>query len=237
MSTGRPSEVRHGGRVIGSAVEPAPHRPGEAGVVHGPVPAGAVEVEAGVVAVLGEQPAVGPRPPSIVRRTARATWWARSSAPSRPVMLATSTRQPSRPSRSQWATTESGPSYSRRASSADRCGRAWAAWRWPSQRRSVASSPSRTGRSRARGWSGRSAPARTSRGSTPVWLVVRSPTTRRPAACAASSSADERGVAAEQRVDAVERDGVVAVVGAGLEDRGQVEQRRAEVGQVVEPLA
>ena len=47
----------------------------------------------------------------------------------------------------------------------------------------------------------------------------------------------ERGVAAEQRVHPVEGDGVVAVVGAGLEDRRQVEQRRAEVGQVVEPLA
>ncbi len=34
---------------------------------------------------------------SIVRRSASATAWARSSAPIRPVMLATSTRQPSRP--------------------------------------------------------------------------------------------------------------------------------------------
>ena len=45
----------------------------------------------------------------------------------------------------------------------------------------------------------------------------------------------ERCVAAEQRVHALERDGVVAMVGARLEDRRQVEQRGAEVGQVAQP--
>ena len=84
--------------------EPGPHRPGEAGVVHRAVPAVALQVRPGVVAVLGEHPGV----------RAGATSRVRSCAPRRPVMLATSIRQPSRPSpdgiRSQRATTEPGPS-------------------------------------------------------------------------------------------------------------------------------
>ena len=46
----------------------------------------------------------------------------------------------------------------------------------------------------------------------------------------------QRLVAAEQRVDAVERAGVVAVVGAGLEDRGEVEQGHPQLLEVVEVL-
>ena len=44
----------------GAPVEPRPDRPGEAGVVHRPVPAVAGEIERRVVAVLGEQPGVRP---------------------------------------------------------------------------------------------------------------------------------------------------------------------------------
>ncbi len=43
-------------------------------------------------------------------------------------------------------------------------------------------------------------------------------------------------VPAEQRVDALEGDGVVAVVGPRLEDGSQVEQRGSEVPEVAEPL-
>ena len=43
-------------------------------------------------------------------------------------------------------------------------------------------------------------------------------------------------VAAEQRVDLVEAGGVVAVIGLGREERGQVEGVDADVGQVVEAL-
>ena len=63
-----------------------------------------------------------------------------------------------------------------------------------------------------------SAAARTTRARAPTWFVVRSPTTRMPRAWAASTSDDERVVAAEQRVDGVERRRVVAVRAAGGKD-------------------
>ena len=88
----RPAE---GARRRGRVAQPRPHRPGEAGVVHRAVPAVAVEVAGGVVVVLADDERVVAELGSAVRRTARATSWATSRAPSRPVMLATSMRQPS----------------------------------------------------------------------------------------------------------------------------------------------
>ena len=67
-----------------------------------------------------------------------------------------------------------------------------------------------------------------------MWLVVRSPDDADARGVRRVEQPAQRGVPTEQRVDAVEGDRVVAVVGPRLEDRGQVEQRRAEVAEVVE---
>ena len=149
-------------------------------------------------------------------------------------MLATSMRQPSSP-RSQPRARR--PSRRRRTDGGrarPRSGRASAATGCRARRRSRARRRCRTGRTTARGWPGRAAPRRNQSWWSPVWLVVRSPISRSPRACTASISRSSAVVAAEQRVDAVEGHRVVAVVGPGLEDRGQVDHRRAEGHDVVE---
>ena len=120
----------------------------------------------------------------IVARIIRATSCVWSCAPYRPVMLATSMRQPSRSygSRIHRPITESGPSTMRAAS----------AGRGPvelGQRRVLEPADVPGGRRRSSSrtrpprWSGRPGRARTTRGPAPVWLVVRSPTSRIPRAC------------------------------------------------------
>ena len=219
-------------RWVAAAVEPAPHRPGEAGVVHRPVPA---RRRRGRGRRRGRARRAASRRRgrrSMVRRTARghlvgevvgaepAGHVGDVDAPAVEPVAAASGRRPSRGRR-----TGGGPARREAWSSLGRRGDVE-----PGDVGAVVAEPVEA----ALG-AGRVVRARSNQSWwSPVWLVVRSPTTRSPAAWAASSSRLERGVATEQRVDAVERDGVVAVVGPGLEDRGQVEQRRAEVCQVVE---
>ena len=106
----------------------------------------------------------------------------------------------------------------------------------PTTTRTRAGASRRSSRSRARAPSGSACAARNHSCLLPVWFRVRSPITRIPRACAARVSDDERLVAAEQRVDPVERVGVVAVRGSRREERRQVDDVRAQALDVVEVL-
>ena len=65
---------------------------------------------------------------------------------------------------------------------------------------------------------------------TPTWFSVRSPITRIPRPCGGGQGG-ERIVASEQRVDLVERSGVVAVRARGREDRRSGRSRRRRAAQ------
>ena len=71
-------------------------RPGEPGVVHRALPAVTGQVAGGIVAVLGDQHRFRAGPRRMVARISLATALVSSCWPYRPVMLATSIRQPSR---------------------------------------------------------------------------------------------------------------------------------------------
>ena len=147
--------MRHAGAGGGAAVEPAPHRAGEAGVVHRPVPAGAVRSRQASWPCSASSQRVRAGPRSMVRRSARGHLVGEvvGAQPAGHVGDVDRASRRGR-ARSQRATTESGPSYRRRASSAE----AWSSLgrlrRCRATRRSVPS-VARTGRSRARRWSGR----------------------------------------------------------------------------------
>ena len=220
------------GRRVGIA-QPGPDRPGEAGVVHGAVPAVAVQVASRRRGCARRSRRRRPRSASAVRRTARATSWLMSRVPRRPVMLATSTRQPSRSNggRSHRATTESGPS----TISARRAGSAWLSF---GQRavthpalvgavgQEVVERPGR----RARHVAGRDEPLVGVAG-----VVGRQVAEDPPAALVDGGREPDVGlVAAEQRVDPLEGGGVVAVVALAREDRRRVDDADPDVGEVVE---
>ena len=70
----------------------------------------------------------------------------------------------------------------------------------------------------------------------PTWFVVRSPSTRIPCACAGADEGDKGVLAPEQRVDAIERGGVVPMRAPRREHGREVEDVHAERRHVVEVL-
>ena len=164
----------------------------------------------------------------------RPTSWLTSIAPWRPVMLATSMRQPSSPASSQRRTIESSPAdeaaAQRRRTEVELGQRAEPEPADVVVGMGVEVVEAASGAA----WSARAAANHS--WWLPEWLVVRSPTTRMPRAWASSTSVVERRVAAEDRVDVIEGVGVVPVAGARREHRGEVDEVDAERLEVVEVL-
>ena len=224
-------QARAAGR---AAVEPAPQRAGETGVVHGAVPAGAGEVRGGVVPVLGEQPA------AVVNLVDGAAQCLRHDV--REVVGSHAARHVGHvnaPAVEALAQPVGGHRVGAGIEATRQLGRGvvqlgQARYVEPggvARGVVVGEAVERTLRRRRVG----------ERAEEPVVVLTRVvggevPDQPQPLGMDGPDQPLHRLVAAQERVDPVEGGGVVAVGGPGLEDRRQVEQGRAQQVEVVEVL-